>query len=192
MSRRTERLSSLIQRIIAGEIQRGLGDPRIAPLTSITRVEISADLSSAKIFVSVFGEDAAGRSTIRALASAAGHLRAVLADEISIRTVPRLTFKLDESLKRGFEVTQMIEREMAELNARDERAASEGEETEQEQEAVAGAEARSTGGTRNAGAGAAARSTDVDSRGGAARDSAEGSTGDPPAQEEPQDPQEAT
>lgn len=119
MSRRTERLSSLIQRIIADEIQRGLGDPRIAPLTSITRVEISADLSSAKVFVSVFGEDAAGRRTVRALASAAGHLRAVLADQISIRTVPRLTFKLDESLKRGFEVTQMIEREMALLNARD-------------------------------------------------------------------------
>jgi ribosome-binding factor A len=136
VSRRIERLSSLIQRIIADEIQRGLGDPRIAPLTSITRVEISPDLSSAKVFVSVFGEETAGRLTVQALASAAGRLRAVLADQISIRTVPRLTFKLDESLKRGFEVVQMIDREMAEINARAQRATAGADEPSDPQEAT--------------------------------------------------------
>lgn len=118
MSRRTERLASLIRRIVAEEIQNGLHDPRIAPLCSITRVELSEDLSFARIFVSVVGDEKTGKLSIRALQHAAGHMQSVLAKQIRVRQIPKVLFTLDESLKRGFEIVQLIDQQMAELSAR--------------------------------------------------------------------------
>lgn len=119
MSRRTERLGHLIRRVLAGELQRGLSDPRIAPLTSITQVEISPDLSSARVHVSVMGTDAQGELCLRGLRHAAGRLQRVVAEQVRMRQTPRLTFRLDPSIKRGFQVIQLIDREMAALASRE-------------------------------------------------------------------------
>ena len=118
MSRRTERLSSLIRRIVADEIQNGLADPRIAPMTSVTRVEVSADLSFAKVYVSAMASEKAERLSVEALEHAAGHIQTALAGQLSLRRCPRIRFVRDESLKKGFQLVQMIEREMAALNSR--------------------------------------------------------------------------
>ncbi len=118
MSRRTERLSSLIRRIVGDEIQTGLADPRIAPLTSVTRVEVAADLSFAKVYVSAVADETAELLSVEALQHAAGHIQTVLAGKISLRRCPKIQFVRDESLKKSFEVIQMIEHEMAVLDAR--------------------------------------------------------------------------
>lgn len=118
MSRRTERLSSLIRRIVADEIQSGLADPRIAPMTSVTRVEVSADLSFAKVYVSAMASEKAERLSVEALQHATGHIQTALAGQLSLRRCPRIQFVRDESLKKSFQVIQMIEREMAALDSR--------------------------------------------------------------------------
>ncbi len=88
-----------------------LSDPRIAPLTSITRVEVSPDLSLATIHVSVHDDAEARRKlTVVALQSAAGRLRRELSGQLETRTLPHLVFRLDESLRRGFETQQAIDR----------------------------------------------------------------------------------
>jgi ribosome-binding factor A len=115
VSRRTERIGNVIRAIVAEAIQSRLSDPRIALLTSITRVEVSDDLSIARINVSVMAPEAQQKLCIQALGHASGRLRAMVAHEMSLRQVPRLTFHLDTSLQKAFETVQAIDAAMAEL-----------------------------------------------------------------------------
>lgn len=121
MSRRTERVASLIRTILAGAIQSHLSDPRIEPLTSITHVEVSADLSVAYVYVSVMAEAPRRELTVRALRHASGRLRSLVAREVSLRQVPQLDFRLDESVQQSFKTVQQIDGLMEELGERAER-----------------------------------------------------------------------
>ena len=115
MSRRTERVASLIRTIIADAIQNRLNDPRIPVITSITRVEVSDDFSVARVFVSVMAAEAQRKLCVEALRSAAGLLRRELAPELRLRKIPALQFRLDDSLRRGFETVTAIDEAMREL-----------------------------------------------------------------------------
>lgn len=118
MSRRTERVASLIRTVLADAIQNRLSDPRIEPLTSITRVEVSADLAVAHVYVSVMAEAARQKLSVEALRHAAGRLRSAVAREVALRQTPQLDFHLDESLQRGFQTVQQLDRMMSELDER--------------------------------------------------------------------------
>lgn len=115
MSRRTERLASQIRQLVADLIQNRLSDPRIPPITSITRVEVSSDLTLARVYVSVFARDGLKGPCIDALQSSAGMMRRQLGRELRIRRIPTLEFRLDESLQRGFQTVQEIDEVMREL-----------------------------------------------------------------------------
>lgn len=119
MSRRTERVASLIRRIVAEQIQDGLHDPRIPSLTSVTRVEMSPDMSVADVHVSVMSSPVQAELCVQALQHAAGRIQSILAPQLTMRLCPRLRFHLDESLKRSFELTQLIDHEMEALRARE-------------------------------------------------------------------------
>lgn len=114
MSRRIERVNSLVRSVISEAIQRRLSDPRIEPLTSITRVEVSTDLSNARVHVSVMATDARKKLCVQALQHAAGRLRGMLAEQLTMRQVPRLLFCLDDSVQRAFETVETIDSVMAE------------------------------------------------------------------------------
>lgn len=92
-----------------------LSDPRIEQFTSITRVEISPDFSSAHIHVSVMADEPRRKLTLVALQHSAGRLRSMIAQHLSMRTVPFLTFHLDDSIRRSYETVQTIDRLMQEL-----------------------------------------------------------------------------
>lgn len=109
-SRRVERVASLLRKVLAEAIQTRLHDPRIPTITSITRVEVSADFSVARVHVSVLDTPARQALCIRALQSSAGHLRRLLRPHLRLRTIPALDFRLDDSLKRGFETCQILDR----------------------------------------------------------------------------------
>ncbi len=115
MSRRTERIGNLIRGIVSEAIQQRLSDPRIAPVTSITYVDVSADLSLARIHVSVLATPPRRELCITALQHAAGRLRGAVAEQVRMRQVPRLEFVLDDSLQRAFETVQVIDNAMVEL-----------------------------------------------------------------------------
>lgn len=129
MSRRLERVASAIRRIIAEAIQHELADPRVAMMTSVTRVTISPDLSVAKVFVSVMAPAGKKSATIRALQHARGHLRTLVAADLQMRQVPELVFQLDESLQKAAATIELLDRTLAEDRARrgENAAASEGE-----------------------------------------------------------------
>ena len=106
--RRRERLNSLIEQIVSQLLQREIKDPRVAGLTSITRVDISADASHCRIYVSVMGSDEERQSTIRALERATGFVRSKLGEELTIRHVPELQFVLDRSIEQGDRVLALL------------------------------------------------------------------------------------
>lgn len=109
MSRRTARLSSQIRRLLAEGITH-LSDPRIATFTSVTKVELSPDLTLATVHVSVMGDTpSAADLSVVALEAARGRLRSLLAGEMSIRRVPELRFRLDQSVQTAFDTVRVID-----------------------------------------------------------------------------------
>jgi ribosome-binding factor A len=88
MSRRTERLASVIQQELAMIILRELNDPRLTGLPTITRVKVSDDLSIADVFVTVMGTAGQQTAALNALKHSAGMMRTRLTDSLSLRTSP--------------------------------------------------------------------------------------------------------
>lgn len=115
MSRRTERVGNLIRSIVAQTLQTRLTDPRIPTITSVTRVEVSDDFAVARIFVSVMAPEPQRQLCLTALRHASGLFRRVLAPELSLRKIPALDFRLDDSLRQSFETVEVIDRAMREL-----------------------------------------------------------------------------
>lgn len=88
-SQRINRINEDVKRELA-DIFRTLKDPRIAPLVSIVRVDVSGDLSYAKIYVSAIGSENATENTVKGLKSAAGYIRKELSERLHIRKTPSL------------------------------------------------------------------------------------------------------
>jgi ribosome-binding factor A len=86
-----------------------LRDPRVRDVT-VTYVEVSDDLRSAKVHVSVMGDESRQELTLRGLQNAAGFLQSKLADRIDMRYTPKLTFLLDQGVKKSIEVATILKR----------------------------------------------------------------------------------
>ena len=113
---RTQRIGDQMQRELALLIQREIKDPRLGLIT-ITAVDVSRDLSHAKIFITIMGQDddqEAIKGNLRILNDAAGFLRMQLGKTMKLRTVPQLHFNYDASIRRGVELSSLIERAVAE------------------------------------------------------------------------------
>src|ERR1700677_2726125 len=100
MSRRTERLASMIRDELATMILRDLSDPRITGLPSITRVHVTDDLSIADVYVTVMGTEGQQTAALNALKHAAGMMRTKLTKSLTLRGAPYLNFHMDENLKK--------------------------------------------------------------------------------------------
>ena len=115
---RTERVASVIQRVVGDALTHRLSDPRLSPLTSVTRVEVSGDLQFAKVRVSVMGSEPEQRKTMAGLNSALRFVQSLVARELQTRVCPRLSFHLDPSIKGALETNRLIDESMAELRCR--------------------------------------------------------------------------
>ena len=106
---RTERVADFLQQELAKLLLHSVRDPR-AEFVSITAVEVSRDLRYARVFFTKLGlEDAKSAEEVtRVLDTAAGFLRSEIARESTLRTVPKLTFKFDESVGRGRQMEALL------------------------------------------------------------------------------------
>ena len=109
MSRRTERINDLLQEEISDLLRRGVKDPRIGGLVTITEVDVSPDLRRAKVFVSVMGTDEEKTSTFRALGAAAHFIQRELRKRLTMRRTPEIDFVPDDSLERGARLLALLE-----------------------------------------------------------------------------------
>lgn len=106
-SDRPAQVGAEIRRALQSELARGLNDPRIQGLVSITGVTVLPDLSEARVRVSVMPEERSPLA-LSGLRAAAGFLRRRLMDETRIHRVPRLIFESDESIKRQARLDEAI------------------------------------------------------------------------------------
>ncbi len=91
-------------------LREQIKDPRVSTFLSVNRVEVSRDLSYARVFVSSFLPESKIKTGIEGLQSAAGFIQSSIAKKLTIRQFPRLTFVLDESMKAGFEMVRKLTR----------------------------------------------------------------------------------
>ncbi|MDB3993480.1 30S ribosome-binding factor RbfA [Gammaproteobacteria bacterium] len=127
VSSRAQRVGDQIQKELASLIQLEVSDPRIG-MVSITGVEVSRDLSHAKVYVTVMNtlsEDASVNQltlsspgeldrieveeNIRALSKASGFLRTMLSKRLRSRSIPKLQFFYDNSIERGQQLSGLID-----------------------------------------------------------------------------------
>lgn len=106
---RADRVGEEVRDVVASLLRDGVKDPRMPAMASVVSVEMSKDLSHAKIFVSVLGDDAAKKDAAAALKSASGFLRREVAARIRLRVAPELHFVIDDSIERGFRIAKLID-----------------------------------------------------------------------------------
>lgn len=102
------RITSDIHRELASLI-RTVKDPRVSPLTSIVKVDVSGDLSYTKVYISCIDGAESTAETIKGLKSAAGYLRRELSNKLKLRKTPELKFIADDSIARSANIASIIE-----------------------------------------------------------------------------------
>jgi ribosome-binding factor A len=102
------RINQEVQKELSSLILLEVKDPRIAPMTSVSDVEVAPDLKSAKVYISVLGDEEVKKETLKGLKSAAPFLRSCLAKTMNMRNTPELRFVLDESFEYGMHMNELI------------------------------------------------------------------------------------
>lgn len=109
------RINAEVQRELSTLIREECKDPRIHPMTSVMAAEVAPDLKTAKIYISVLGDEEAVQNTLRGLKSAASHLRSKLAKSLNLRNTPELIFVGDRSIAYGVSMSKLIDDVTAQL-----------------------------------------------------------------------------
>lgn len=103
------RINMEVQRELSQIIHSEIKDPRIHPLTSVVAVEVTPDLKYCKAYISVLGDEEAGKATIEGLRSAASFVRRELAHRVNLRNTPEIKFILDQSIEYGVNMSKLID-----------------------------------------------------------------------------------
>ena len=122
MTRRMERVGNLLRNSLGDVLLRGLADPRFDPVTTtITRVEVTEDLLTAKVFLSIRGDKKHVNQTLSALRNAKGHLQSRMIRGIRLKHTPRLEFAIDEQHQKTMDTLAILSDVSRELRDLDER-----------------------------------------------------------------------
>jgi ribosome-binding factor A len=114
--KRLDRVNQLIKEEVSLLLQRELKDPRLGFVT-VTDVETTKDLRSAKIYVSVLGTEQQWAASLEGLASARGFIRNWLRDHLRLRTTPVLEFRADRSMEHAAHIQAIFRRLASERQA---------------------------------------------------------------------------
>ncbi|CCQ12528.1 Ribosome-binding factor A [Pseudoalteromonas luteoviolacea B = ATCC 29581] len=116
---RTDRVAQQIQKEIALIIQREIKDPRLG-LVTVSAVEVSRDLSYAKIFITVLNtnDEDKTKQSVKLLNEATGFIRSLLGKRIRARIMPELRFVVDTSLMEGMRISNLVDSVIREDNAK--------------------------------------------------------------------------
>ena len=107
---RMRRVDEAVRAVLSDAIGRDLHDPRVGFVT-VTGVKTSPDLRHARVYVSVLGDEDTRAATLDGLRSAHGFLQSRLASELTLKHVPVLSFRYDESVDRGMRISEILEDE---------------------------------------------------------------------------------
>jgi ribosome-binding factor A len=105
---RMRRVNEVLREVVGAAIATELSDPRIGFVT-VTSVETSPDLRTAKVHVSVLGDEAAREATLDGLRSSHGVIQTRIASETRMKRTPTLTFHYDSTVERGMRINRLLE-----------------------------------------------------------------------------------
>ena len=110
MSRRTLKAAEAIRQVVGMAILTEIQDPRVQDVT-VVRVDVSGDMQTAKVYVSVMGDEPKQKLCLQGLKSCAGFLQSKIAKRLDIRYVPHLNFVLDQGVKNQLLISKMLDDE---------------------------------------------------------------------------------
>lgn len=103
------RINGEVKKELSILISREIKDPRINPMTSVIDVEVAPDLKTAKVYISVMGDEESRDETYQGLRSAASYMRSQLARSLNLRNTPELIFIMDSSIEYGVNMSKLID-----------------------------------------------------------------------------------
>jgi ribosome-binding factor A len=101
------RTDDLVRKVVSEALLTTVQDPRIGMVT-VTGVRVSPEFDTARVFVSILGDEDVRRESLDGLRSAAPFLQSQLAKAVRFRRIPRLKFIYDESVARGFRIDEVL------------------------------------------------------------------------------------
>jgi len=107
---RPEKVAHLMRREVADILEHKLRDPRLGSTVTVTDVQVTHDLSFAKVYVTVLGDEAAREQAMETLRRASGFVRRELGGRLDLREVPEVRFEYDRSLDKGRRVEDLLRR----------------------------------------------------------------------------------
>ncbi|MBT3279628.1 MAG: 30S ribosome-binding factor RbfA [Phycisphaerales bacterium] len=135
MTMRTQRVGNLLRNTLGQLLLRGLADPRFdSATTTLTRVEVTEDLLTAKVFLSIRGDEKHINQTLSALRNASGHLQSRMVEGMRLRHTPRLQFVIDEQHIKTMDTLAIMAEVSRELREAEEKRANQPESPSEEDE----------------------------------------------------------
>ena len=111
-SHRSLRMAQAIREVVSSAILFEVADPRVRSVT-VLGAEVSSDMRHATVHVSIMGTESEQNLAMRGLQHASGFLQAKVAARLQTRFTPVLAFKRDDSVKKSFEITRLIDEAIA-------------------------------------------------------------------------------
>jgi ribosome-binding factor A len=102
------RINEVLREVIGSAISADLSDPRIGFVT-VTSVETSPDLRTARVHVSVLGSESERESTLAALRSSHGVIQSKIAAETQMKRTPSLSFHYDDTAEKGMRISRLLD-----------------------------------------------------------------------------------
>ncbi|WP_437194213.1 30S ribosome-binding factor RbfA [Planctomicrobium sp. SH527] len=125
-TRRTAKVAAAVRQVVSSAILFELRDPRVTGVT-VLHVEVPPDLRTAKVFISILGDEKAARLTLMGLNAARGWIQSRIADVLDLRLTPVLTFVVDHGIKKSIEISKMLREVITPEDEADESEADESE-----------------------------------------------------------------
>jgi ribosome-binding factor A len=104
------RINGVLREVVGAAISGDLSDPRIGFVT-VTSVQTSSDLRTAKVYVSVLGDEEAIEATLSGLRSSHGVIQSRIAAETRMKRTPTLTFHYDDTIAKGVRISRLLDQE---------------------------------------------------------------------------------
>jgi len=119
-TRRQEKVARIVKEAVSDAITHHLNDPRISGFISVTKVEMTADLRNANVYLSIFGCDETGQNkTFMAITHAKNRIQSLVAGAVKSKFCPVLHFYSDEKFKKTLETLNLIDQAVKELHDKD-------------------------------------------------------------------------
>lgn len=110
MPSRVDRLNDELRKAISEVLATQVKDPRLNKLCSVMRVAATPDLKLAKVYISIYDDEAGVQEAMRSLKNAAGFIGARTGELVKLRRIPQLTFVRDDSIAEGARISALIDK----------------------------------------------------------------------------------